>query len=102
MKATILNSVQAATNTASGLVQGPLLPNRDHQPVEVSGNDQSDLATRHGKQGAVLVGQQDRAPTGTDRGAGAGCDINTINIDGQRMLLTVPKKSVAEAPKVKP
>ena len=56
------------------------LPKRHHQSVEISGKDQSDLAARHREHRPVLIGQQDRAPAGTDRGARAGRDIDTINI----------------------
>jgi hypothetical protein len=37
------------------------LPQRDHQPVEVGGDDQSRLAARQPQDRAVLVGQHDRA-----------------------------------------
>jgi hypothetical protein len=54
------------------------LPQRDHQPVEVGGDDQSRLAARQPQDRAVLVGQHDRAAwAGADRDARA---IDAINI----------------------
>jgi hypothetical protein len=56
------------------------LPQRDHQPVEVGGDDQSRLAARQPQDRAVLVGQHDRAWAGADRDARAGRAIDAINI----------------------
>ena len=56
------------------------LPQRDHQPVEVGGDDQSRLAARQPQDRAVLIGQHDRACAGADRDARAGRAIDAINI----------------------
>ncbi len=72
----------------AGRVRAPL-PQRDYQPVEVGGDDQSGLAARQREHRAVLIGQHDRARAPSDRRARAGS-------------ATVPTKSIAEAPKVKP
>src|SRR6266849_3312082 len=60
-------------------VRAPL-PQRDYQPVEVGGDDQSGLAARQREHRAVLIGQHDRARAGADRGARAGRAIDAINI----------------------
>jgi hypothetical protein len=56
------------------------LPQRDHQPVEVGGDDQSRLAARQRLHRAVLVGQYNPARAGADRDARAGRAIDAINI----------------------
>src|SRR5713101_2702757 len=63
----------------AGRVRAPL-PQRDYQPVEVGGDDQSGLAARQREHRAVLIGQHDRARAGADRGARAGRAIDAINI----------------------
>ena len=45
------------------------LPQRDHQSVEVGGDDQSGLTARQLEHCAILVGQQDGAPAADDRSA---------------------------------
>ena len=62
------------------LIRERKLPQRNHQPVEVGGDDQSRLATRQPQHRAVLVGQHDRACAGADRDARAGRAIDPINI----------------------
>jgi hypothetical protein len=56
------------------------LPQRNHQPVEVGGDDQSRLAARQRQHRAVLVGEDDRARSGADRDTPAGSAIDAINI----------------------
>src|SRR3954451_5560587 len=56
------------------------LPQRDDQPVEVGGDDQSGLAARQRKHRAVLVGQHDRARAPSNRGARAGRAIDPIEV----------------------
>ena len=56
------------------------LPQRDHETVEVGGDDQSRLTARQGQHRAVLVGQHDRARAGADRNARAGSAVDAINI----------------------
>src|SRR5215469_1761317 len=57
------------------------LPQRDHQPVEVGGDDQSRLAARYGQHCAVLVGQYDHARARANRDARAGSAIYAINVE---------------------
>jgi hypothetical protein len=57
------------------------LPQRDHQPVEVGGDDQSHLAARQRQHRAVLVGQYDPARAGTDRNARAGSAVYAIHVE---------------------
>src|SRR5262249_7064939 len=56
------------------------LPQRDHQPVEVSSNDQSRLVARQAQHRAVLVSQYDRARAGADRDARASSAVDASNI----------------------
>ena len=56
------------------------LPQRDYQPVEVGGDDESGLAARQREYRTVLIGQHDRARADADRGADAGRAIDAINI----------------------
>lgn len=56
------------------------LPQRDHQSVEVGGNDQPRLAARQRQNCAVLVGEYDRARSGADRDTPAGSSVDAINI----------------------
>src|SRR6516162_9671405 len=57
------------------------LPQRDHQPVEVGGDDQSRLGARYGQHCAVLVGQYDPARARANRDARAGSAIYAINVE---------------------
>src|SRR5437867_725248 len=56
------------------------LSDRDDEPVEVGGNDQSGLAARQREHRAVLIGQHDRARAPSNRGARAGRAIDAIDI----------------------
>src|SRR5215831_7427562 len=68
-------------STAASNAAWATLPQRDCQPVEVGGDDQSGLAARQREHRAVLIGQHDRARAGgPDRGAHAARGIDTINI----------------------
>src|SRR5262249_20778393 len=68
-------------STAASNAARATLPQRDCQPVEVGGDDQSGLAARQREHRAVLIGQHDRARTGgPDRGAHAARGIDAINI----------------------
>src|SRR5215475_14058569 len=62
------------------LIRERKLPQRNHEPVEVGGDDQSRLAASKPQDRAVLVGQHDRACAGADRNARAGRAIDPINI----------------------
>src|SRR6516165_2177692 len=57
------------------------LPQRDHQPIEVGGDDQSHLAARYGQHCAVLVGQYDPAGARANRDARAGSAVYAINVE---------------------
>ena len=56
------------------------LPQRDHQAVEVGGDDQSGLPARQRQHRAILVGQYDPTRAGADRNARAGRAVDAINI----------------------
>src|SRR6266487_1707023 len=57
------------------------LPQRDHQPVEVGGDDQSHLAARQRQHRAVLVSQYDPARAGADCNARAGSAVYAIHVE---------------------
>jgi hypothetical protein len=57
------------------------LPQRDHQPIEVGGDDQSHLAARQRQHCAVLVCQYDPARPRANRNARAGGAVYTINVE---------------------
>src|SRR5271169_7082459 len=56
------------------------LPQRDHQPVEIGGDDHSDLAARQRQHCAVLVSQYDPAHAWADRNARAGSAVYAIHV----------------------
>ena len=56
------------------------LPQRDHQPVEVGGDNQSHLAALQRQHCAVLVSQYDPARAWTDRHARAGSAVYAIHV----------------------
>jgi len=56
------------------------LAQRDHQAVEVGGDDQSRLAARQRQHCAVLVGQYDPARARADRDARTGSAVYAINV----------------------
>jgi hypothetical protein len=58
------------------------LPYRDHQPVEIGGDDQSGLAARQSEYRAVLVGEHDPASAHADRDARTGSAIDAIHVGG--------------------
>ena len=60
--------------------RGRKLPQRNHQSVEVGGDDQSGLAARQRQHCAVLVGQYDPARAGADCGARAGSGVYAIHV----------------------
>src|SRR5215470_15297448 len=65
------------------MLSGPLfapLPYRNDHPVEVGGDDEPGLAARQCQHRAVLIGQHDRAPASSNRGAGAGRAIDSIDV----------------------
>jgi hypothetical protein len=59
-------------NFAARLRRERKLPQRNHQPVQVGGDDQSHLAARQRQHRAVLVSQYDPACAWADRNARAG------------------------------
>jgi hypothetical protein len=69
----------AVDGASAERARAPLLQ-RDYQPVEVGGDDESGLAARQREHRTVLIGQHDRAGAGADRGAHAGRAIDATNI----------------------
>jgi hypothetical protein len=80
MQCKCLLLTQSGHRLFSSLPQAAPLPQRDHQPAEVGGDDQSRLAARQPQDRAVLIGQHDRACARADRDARASRAIDAINI----------------------
>src|SRR5262245_18160319 len=93
---------QSRHKERSGVGGERKLPQRDHQPIEVGGDDQFHLAARQRQHWPFWLACTIPPAPGPTATPAPAAPYTPLTSNGVRMLLTVPTKSVAEAPKVNP